>query len=147
MRWTMWHVTGSGFDVADVEQDHLQDFLVNHLDTLSKDQKSFKGLIESLYQHPLWPITAEKVQELTDSGTAAEPISYIMFKETGIPFQNPGITDDGEDYVLYCASNPWDMTEKEKALSSYEEIKEIMEPYAEELGLNYEDDVDLIYAG
>ena len=144
MSWTMWHEYGVGFDVgkADLENkanfEKFKDFCSRHREALEKfcdvDKLTSAEDLDDFY-------------EMLDYYALAEPIAAAMTEETGIRFCSPGLTDNSEDYVLFTNLVPWDMTPAEKELDTFEKLLDIMRPYAEELGVKLEEDVDLIYAG
>ena len=160
MSWSMWHIYGIGFPVHEAKNDRLEAFIRSHEDTLDKisvatgayssvtadiiaylddaihrreDEENGIGLFEAL-------------AELNTVYSVADVISNIMSYETGVTFTAPSITDDGEDYVLFTAANPWEYNWTEKDLT-FEFLLSIMDKDARELGVDVNKDVDLVYAG
>ena len=151
--WTMWHVCGTGFDVAKVEPQKYRDFIVSHRESLERSvgKDTVSNIIYSLTERPSeigeTVPDMDDIRDEMDLCTIAEPVAYIMKTETNIRFCAPGVTDDGEEYVLFTAMNPWRMNETEKGLDTFEKLFGIMKKYGDELGLKTEEDVDLTYYG
>lgn len=147
MSWTMWHVNGIGFDTARATEEDVEKFLRNHLETLKKSERpEIQSIVEYLENTEDGSAEIEDIEELTLCYCLAEPISEVMDIETGLFFDCPGLTDEGEDFVIYCARYPWSMNETEKNLS-YETLCETMKKYADELNVPLDSDTDLVYSG
>ena len=153
MSWSMWHIDGIGFALSEVHPDKYKAFLKKHMRSLENAKCRYaKELLDHLNDGPLeegveaCQVELDVIQEMTDNYTLSEPVAVIMTQETGIRFSAPGLTDEGEDYVLFTAANPWEYNAKEKELT-FEGLKAIMKKYSEELCVKLEDDVDLVYAG
>ena len=158
MSWDQWHEYGIGFDTALVEAKKIRSFILKHKETIKKNIKSdpyntgrrdaaLDKMLEYLKQTT--KLDRDDIDEyadkLWDRGCAGL-IAMIIIEETGITVYAPGLTDESEDYVLFSAAYPWRYNEKERHLTE-DSLIAILEPYADELGVEVEDDVDLIYAG
>lgn len=157
MSWTMWHENGIGMDCSKAEPKKYRAFILNHEESLQAMQNPDNPVAMKKYSQMMdylhYGVTEQETPdldylrwELTDCNSLAEPVCSILYAETGIRFAHPGYTDDGEDFVLFIASNPWGYNETELALTQ-ESLLAALEPYAEELGVSVDKDVDLIYAG
>lgn len=149
MSWTMWHVNGSGFDVAEATPEAYKKFVLNHESSLRCAflWTSIDDFIRYLKETDMKKVSIDDIRDAWDGIAVAEPIAIVIHQETDLHVASPGLSDEGEDYVLFGTLYPWHMTERERKLTSYEELKEILMPYAKELGVPYEDDADLIYSG
>ncbi len=158
MRWTMWHVYGSGFDVAGAEPEKIVSFLKAHEDALIavypniaedeyKEGVTYRALLHDDACDPEEVVEAfENFDYLYGCGSAASFVVAIMRRETGIGFFFPGTTDDGECCVLFSDKAPWEYNDVEKELT-YDSLKAIIDKYAEEIGVEAGMDIDLVYAG
>ena len=152
MSWTMWHTVGIGIALDEVKTDDFVSFCKNtkHKKAFEKYLASYKdggkGVLSAL-DEMVKEDSIDPMLEVTDMGTLSEVIAGIMRIETDIDFYAPGLTDDGEDVVMFSEKYPWHMTEKERHLD-LNKLLEIMRPYAEELKVpNSLGDYDLIYSG
>jgi len=136
MSWNMWHVHGHGFNCAEVSAESLTTFFKKHLDSL-QDHHDLR-LAEKFIAEP------ESFAELMESG-CADFVAHIMKKETGYQFCAPGTAENGEDCVLFTPCYPWQMNEKERALTSNVPLLQILTEYSKELGLEEPDEYDLVY--
>ena len=142
----MWHVYGIGLNIDKVEEETYISFLKKHKKSLPP---RFVMQVDELIHdcakdHDL--LFLSEMQEITDNGSISWPIAQIITAETGVRFDCPGRTEDDEDYVLFTKGYPWRFNEKERGLDEMS-LTMLLEPYAKELGIAVEDDVDLVYAG
>lgn len=144
MSWTMWHIYGTGFDLEKAEISAYKKFINNHLASLQAATRPeyTNNLLQSLANDD---ITKDGIRETSNNWSIAEPVAIIMSYETNINFDSPGMTDDGEDCILFTAREPWDYSDTEKALTP-ETLNDTINKYASEFGLKAED-FDLIYSG
>lgn len=151
MSWDMWHVTGTGFDTSFVVPDKYRDFILNHRQSLEAvmDTDTVQNLIHYLTERPNeleeYIIDLDDIRDMMSTWTISEPIACIMYEETGIRFDYPGVTEYGEDCVLFTSRDPWNYSQIERDLT-YERLREIMGKYAGELGIKV-DNYDLVYSG
>ena len=153
MHWTMWHIYGPGFDVADAEPDRIRNFLREHEPALAKEAEKIEDE-EGRTLHELLHDAAISDSEFVDTlidleykcGNVAPYIGCVMSEETGIRFDTPGTTEDGEDCVMFCPAMPWEYNEKEKPLTQ-DELFGLIQKYADELGVKFNPDLDLVYDG
>lgn len=156
MHWTMWHVYGSGFDVADAKPEKIVNFLKAHEDALIavypniaedeyKEGVTYRALLHDDACDPEEVVEAFEDYD-DDYGSVATFIAAIMRQETGIGFYFPSTTDDGECCVLFSDKAPWQYNDVEKELT-YDSLEAIIDKYAEEIGVETDMDIDLVYAG
>ena len=136
MSWDMWHVYGYGFasDESKLSEDKLVEFAKNHLDSLRNAKYSNLEALRD-YLNDLdagADCSEETIREITDTNTAAEIISTAMSQETGIRFETTGLTDYGEEAVIFGPGYPWNFTEKEQGLTE-EDLDNIVKKYTKEL--------------
>ena len=146
MSWTMWHVTGYGFSCENIDPEDFISFCKKHDYAFSK--ASWATYIKEAF--PELPVKKDMdiIRELTDFGTISEIIAGIMRYETGIDFFSPGLTDDGEDVVLFEAKYPWALTKSELALKDTASLYDVMRSYASELNASGTiGEYDLVYSG
>ena len=160
MGWSMWHVYGTGFNAARVEPEAYRDFICKHAQALrdagwknrlyfganAAQVKGVDEFVAFLTEDECFPPKIGDLWIYLDTHRAADPVSVIMTQETGVKFDAPGATDEGDDFVLFIAREPWNYNETERNLTQ-EALFGIMRKYADELGVSFEEDVDLTYAG
>ena len=151
MSWTMWHVSGYGFDVSGVTADKLAAFCKKHKRAL-KTYKNVSLIMDTLKEHKVEPKSDaefyDEFLEMTEIGAVGDVIAHIIRKETKLDFFSPGLTDDSEDCVLFSTAYPWQFNARERRLKSTEDILKRAKPYAQELGVEPSlGEFDLVYSG
>ena len=129
MSWDMWHVEGIGFQIETVTPKTLLRFVEKH-----------KNTILDFYPIPAFD------PDTNDYDTLSEIIADVMQGETGISFCAPGMNDDCVCPVLYCSKKPWEMKPSEKDLT-LQQLVNIMQKYADEIGVSVDTDIDVVYSG
>lgn len=150
MSWNMWHVEGIGISCNNVSAEKVHDFFYKHYNSVKKwmDPNYFTDLDALFNEKDIRNITNEDIRDLMCFGTISEIAAAAMRVETGIRFDAPGISDDGEDCVLFVPQYYWDFNEAEKKLTCRDDLEKILLPYAEELGVaDTIDSYDLVYSG
>lgn len=139
MSWDMWHVYGYGFetDSSRITEEKLMRFIKNHHDSLEKISpgmtKMLDAVIEDVEKEKKIPDWAEdEIKNCVDCGCYGEIIAKVMKAETGIDFCCTGMTDEGEEAVIFMSAYPWEYNEKEKTLTK-DSLTEIFRKYGEEL--------------
>jgi len=148
MRMREYYVNGIGFYTDDISGEALSIFLFRtHKDTLPKINnrpltRRLTNLSSELAASPEYneDDILDGVMDCTNSGTYAEAVSEVMSTELGIRISFAGMDENGKEAVFFEARYPWrqQYSKKEKTLSR-ESLKEMLEPYAKELGRHVED--------
>lgn len=142
-----YHVKGIGFDIYSVGEENFAKFVRNHRDTVRKNCVG-TYVLEIIGDENDWD--CDPIQEVADQMphvTIADLIAFVMEQETGISFSSHGVSDDGEDAVIFTPLYPWEQTEAEKKLTSYQALYDVCKPYMDELGISVTefDEKDLRY--
>ena len=138
-----FRVCGIGFDVRCVSRNAYLRFLRSHAKATDLDTEAVIADILAYAEEDWQKVFRETYAE---NYSLASPIAAIIRREACISMDAPGLTDVYEDFVLYRASYPWQMTPKERNLT-YRELVSILKGYADELGVTLEEDADLVYSG
>lgn len=138
-----WHVIGHGFDLQNVTKDNYDSFMRNHMETLKRVYDGWKDTSILLYHEGqsnkgYFGAVRYKYNSLS------EPVAAVISEETSIRCQAPGVTEDGEDCVIFVPEYPWRFNMKEKWLN-YNDLEYNMSIYAEELGVDFTPNIDLVY--
>lgn len=152
MSWNMWHIYGIGFDLQSADLKKYRNFILTHAESLLKAVEMYPGspmrepedLIRYLMEED--DPDYETMADLSENNILSAAISAILSYETGIEFGSPGIGDDSQDCVLFQATMPWQYNDTEKALTK-EGLISLLDPYAKELGVMVDDDLDVIFSG
>ena len=140
MSWDMWHTYGYGIETnpAVIPKEKLIAFIKNHKQTIEdKDPRlSFVLNVTIAECESTDNISneefAEEIQACTDSGCYAEIIALVMSEETGIEFCSTGISDEGEEAVIFPRAYIWEYSDKEKQLNK-DDIDNLFAEYTKEL--------------
>ena len=144
-------VYGFGFEVENVLDRVLLDFMINHRNTFCKteiENELFCEVVnftdEDLYAYGLEDFFESYSCDCSGQEGCGAIISNIISRETGIRVQYEMGQSECCSYpsVLFTETYPWLCNEKEKNLT-IESLTEILLPYAEELGLS-KDDIDAL---
>ena len=143
----MWHCYGHGFDCSKATNEKLADFCKKHEDALAGYGRilELNRLLEGIENSSA---DAIDFTEVTDNGTVGEIIAHVIQKETNVTVCSTGLTDEGDDVVMFMEMYPWHMTDEDRGLKDAEALYELLKPYAKEL--DAEDtlgDFDLVYSG
>jgi len=146
----MWHISGPGFDVQDARPEKYRKFILKHAASLRAACKTemddyFELFREGCIRNGRAEAPSiDEAREAWNSISASEPVSLIMSYETGIGFDYAPQTDFCEDCVIFRESFPWRYNDKEKSMT-FEDLRAIMEQYADELGIEFKKEIDLVY--
>lgn len=125
MSWDIWHVYGYGTptDPTVIEENKMLDFIKKHKTSLEQTRPDIANRLNQLFEdiaeengEPDFDI-GKAILETTYTNCYAEIIASIMTHETGITFDCTGLTDEGEEAVIFCPSYPWDNNAKEKDIT------------------------------
>ena len=150
--------SGYGFYTQDITVENLYKFLKNHPsdDWRIKDiLESVDGIIEEEGTEDLDEIL-DMYDDFLDDGVDTSSISgiigIIIMEETGLTFAFADRDDYDDEALLYEPLYPWQLNDKEKELLNEGKltrkyIEEVLNPYAEELGVDSCQYIDLTYTG
>lgn len=144
-------IYGFGFH-SDCEPAKFVEFLKKHKESFCEtpeENKIFSELMEKTNNGTEMPDIDDIIINLFDHYSCrlscnegyGAAISNVMSRETDIRFSYRSPDDSCDTYaaVIFEETFPWNLNEKEKALTN-EEITNICEKYAEELGIIEEPD-------
>ena len=133
MSMSYWSVNGIGLDISKIYPDKVINFVKNH----SKDEK-----ILNAFEIMSWDDLIDEYSEYYPNyGNYGDPgllsiIGEIIFDETGLNISYYRSLENDNEYLLYEPSYPWQLSDADKRLNSYEDLHDIFKPYIEELGLD-----------
>ena len=140
-------VSGYGFYTQDITPNNLYKFLVKHpcknqviqdITNILQENNNEDGISDSD-----WDIL-DRVKDQTDSYSIAEVVGLVIREETEIDFSFNSLDDYDYEALLLEPLYPWQFTDKELTLTQ-EKVEKLLNPYAEELGVNGCQYIDLTY--
>ena len=140
-------VYGFGFEVENILDRVLLDFMINHKNTFCKtdiENDLFCEVVnftdEDLDAYGLEDFFESYQCDCTGQEGVGAVISNVISRETGIMVEYQMGQSECGSYpsVLLAETYPWNYNEKERNLT-VESLTEILLPYAEELGLSKDD--------
>lgn len=152
-------VYGFGFECTNIDTEHFMNFIKNHdqstIDIIRKRIKdgaisqNHRTMLSDILQlcrnhkkDELYPDILELKETYDDiSEPLFSAIAEIMEQETEIPFEFQQGQEDvhSPECILFVQAYPWNLSYKAKELTSDDALREIMKPYAKELGVNSQD--------
>lgn len=144
MSWDMWHVAGVGFLIENVNRETVLKFVENHRNTIMSiyPENVIKYDIDPLFENE----DEEGLQYDDGYNLFSEVVADVMSAEIGANFCAPHMSEDGECPVFYVRSYPWEMKAAEKDLT-LDKLVDMMQEYADELGVTVDTELDVVYSG
>lgn len=133
-------VYGFGFEIKDVTNEDLFDFIRNHKNEFCASDDEIE-LFKNIPMHcDLKEYFDDYPCETSGHEGFGAIISNAILRETGIGMEYQMGQEDCHSYpsVLLKKCMPWEFNEKEKMLTQ-EFLMELLIPYVKELGLKKED--------
>ena len=129
-----WSVSGIGLEITHVTAEKIIEFVKNH----SKDEQILDDF-SKLSWNELEKAYTDYVYN-SDYGVRSI-LSEIISKETNLSISYNVDCEDNREYLLYIPKYPWQMSEEDLKLIKETSLRDILEPYREELDLN-SDNID-----
>lgn len=133
-------VYGFGFEVKNITDENLLDFIKHHKDEFCTSEDEIE-LFKNIPMHcDLKEYFEDYPCETSGHEGFGAVISNVILRETGIGVEYQMGQEECYSYpsVLLKKCMPWDLKEKEKILTK-ESLTEILTPYVKELGLKKQD--------